>query len=1014
MRPVALRPLIGLSFCILFSHTAFAQAPFPKSAFASGTLRGIADYRHGNTQAATQAFEKAAQTPPPATPSDAFFFADLLEGYSLLAGIKTGDSLLIARAEEIWNRDARAQMFRDRIAAALSEQAFYAGDWEKTARYGAAAGYHHHSNEELATLKFRTAYAYLNLKELDKAEPLFRAMKGVEGPYQTPAYYYYGLLAYQQNRYDEALRNLQRVADEPRYKSTVPYFIAELKYLQGDKEGARADAQALLAAPEKSYYQNELQLLTAQVLYDSGKYREALPYFEAYYDAADALRRETLYEIGYSYFQNKNYPQAISRLKPVTAGEDSLAQLSAVLLGDAYLLNGDRNGARTAYTLAAGPDFYPALQQSSMLKAAALLYEAGRDGEAQRILARRDELYPNAADDAQVKNLRAAIALRAGQYRAAMNVLAGQTAAPRYAAIMQRASYGQALQQLQLGDVAGADSLLRQSLSFPEERRYQAAAAFWLSETAYRLGRYDDAVRYADAYLREISGISRPITGPEVSPAAAELNRGYALLGLKDYAGAQDAFASAKKAGGTIAANAAIREADAALMQRNFAQAQQLYQQATVLPKEEEDYALLQQAMLLGLGGKLGEKQQILQRIYSRTPVSAYAAEARYEAGVNLIAQDKHRDAVAVLTPLTTGTPFAAKALLRIGYSQNELNDNKAAIAAYSRVLEVAPGTADAQAALESLRGIYTEMGQPDAYAALIAKAGNATPGAGVDSVFYTAAETHFAANRFDKAAMAYQDYLNRYPDGGFAPKAAFYGAQSYDRIRNYAEARRLYDKVISYPANEFTAQAAQRLATLAAQDADTATAQRAYEALLANATGSVQTQQAQLGLLRIYSLQNRYADAAPLADTLLQNASLDAATKTQVALYRANAAAAAGDTTAAMRYWEQSRSSKLAAVSAEATYQLAAAALREGNLAKAENTAMSAIRISGAPEWWNVKSYLILAEVFRQQKDYFNARATLESIARNAKNPELKAEARTQLTRVAAEEKTTKPTKGK
>ena len=1013
MRPVVLRPLIGLSFCFLYSYTGFAQAPFAGPGFSTQTVRGVEAYRHGSNQAAAQAFDKAARTPLPATPSGAYFFRDHFENYALLAGIENGDSLLIDRAEASWEQAVRAQVFRDRIAAALSEAAFYAGDWEKTARYGAAAGYHHHSNEELATLKFRTAYAYLNQQEFDKAEPLFRAMKGVEGPYQIPAYYYYGLLAYQQNQYDEALRNLQRVAEEPRYKSTVPYFIAELKYLQGDKQGALADAQKLLAAPEKSYYQKELQLLAAQVFYDEGKYSEAIPYFEAYYDAADALRRETLYEIGYSYFQNKAYTQAISRLKPVTAGEDSLAQLSAVLLGDAYLMAGDRAGARTAYTLAAGHAFFPELQQSSMIKAAALLYESGRDGEAQRILTRRSELYPDASDDPQVTNLLAAIALRAGQYRAAMQALKGQPNVPRYADIMQRASYGQALQQLQAGDVVGADSLLRQSLSFPEENRYKTAASFWLSETAYRLGRYEDAVRYADAYLLQVSGISRPVTGPEASPAAAELTRGYALMGLKDYAGAQVAFASAKRAGGTIAANAALREADAVLMQRNFAQAQQLYQQVSVLPKEEEDYALLQQAMLLGLSGKSGEKLQTLQRIYSRAPASAYAAEARYEAGIELIAQDKFRDAVAVLTPLTSGTPLAAKALLRIGYSQNELKDNKAAIAAYIRVLELAPGTTDAQAALEALRGIYTEAGQPDAYAALVARTGNSVQNAGVDSVFYTAAETHFAANRFDKAATAYVDYLTRYPEGSFAPRAAFYGAQSYDRIRNYNEARRLYEKVLSYPAQEFTALAAQRLATLASQDSDTSTAQRAYETLLANATSSVQTQQAQLGLLRIYSMQNRYADVAPLADTLLQNASLDAATKTQVALYRANAAAGTGDTALALRYWEQSRSSKLPAVAAEASYQLAAAALREGTLSKAESTAMAAIRISGAPEWWNVKSYLILAEVFRLQKDYFNARATLESIIKNAQNPELKAAARTQLERVAAEEKTQKPTKG-
>jgi tetratricopeptide (TPR) repeat protein len=1013
MRPVVLCCLISPSLVFALHLRSFAQAPFPEPPSSVHTRRGIEQYRTGATKAAGQQLEWAQSTKNHAFPDNSYPYEDQLAGYQYLAGIRSNDSLVVARAEAAWRANVMPAVFRERIAAALSEAAFRSGDWQKTTQYGEAAGYYHHSNDELATIKFQTAYAYLNQKDLDKAEPLFRTMKGVAGPYQQPAYYYYGLLAYQQNRYEEALRNLRQVADEPRYKSTVPYFIAELKYLQGDKKGALKDAQQILESPDKNYYRQELQLLIAQVYYDAGDYPAALPYFEAYYDGADAVRRETLYETGYSYFKTRQYPQAIARLQPVTAGTDSLAHLSAVLLGDAYLMAGDRAGARTAYILASGHDYFPELQQSAMLKAAALLYEARRDNEALRILNQRAELYPSAPEAAQVQNLLAAINLRAGQYDAALRALDGQQNAPRYAALMQRASYGSGVQQLQAGEVGSADSLFRASLQFPEDVRYRAAAAFWLSETAYRLGKQQDAVRYADLYLLTVPAVSRPVTGPEVSPAAAALTKGYAYLNLKEYQGAQAAFATAKTGTASIAANAAIREADAALMQKDFGRAQQLYQQAGTQPTEETDYTLLQQATLLGLQGKLSEKQVLLQKILSRTPPSMYAAEARYESGLNLIAQDKYREAITTLTPLTSGTPFASKALLRIGYSQQELSADREAIAAYTQVVESASGTPEATAALEALRSLYTEAGQPEAYAQLVARIGqNGSPE--VADVFYNTAETHFAANRFDKAAAAYSDYLNRFPEGTLAPKAAYYGAQSYDRIRNYAQARQLYDKVLAYPASEFSALAAQRSAALAEQALDTTAAQKAYEALLTTASDSSQRQRAQLGLLRIYNTQNKPTEVALLADSLIANPNLDAATRTSAMLYRANAASSLGDSATALQYWNQSRSSKLPAVSSEATYHLAAAYLAAGDLAQAEATAMSAIRISGAPEWWNVKSYLILATVFEQQKDYFNARATVESIIKNAKNPALKQEAKAQLDRIVAAEKQQTPIKGK
>ena len=47
------------------------------------------------------------------------------------------------------------------------------------------------------------------------------------------------------------------------------------------------------------------------------------------------------------------------------------------------------------------------------------------------------------------------------------------------------------------------------------------------------------------------------------------------------------------------------------------------------------------------------------------------------------------------------------------------------------------------------------------------------------------------------------------------------------------------------------------------------------------------------------------------------------------------------------------------------------------------------------------VKSFLLLADILVQQKDYFNAKATLQSIIKNCKIPELKNQANEKLKEV-------------
>ena len=62
-------------------------------------------------------------------------------------------------------------------------------------------------------------------------------------------------------------------------------------------------------------------------------------------------------------------------------------------------------------------------------------------------------------------------------------------------------------------------------------------------------------------------------------------------------------------------------------------------------------------------------------------------------------------------------------------------------------------------------------------------------------------------------------------------------------------------------------------------------------------------------------------------------------------------------------------------------------------------------INKSGSYDWWVTKAYILLGDVYFRQKDYFNAKATFQSVVDNSLNAELKAEAQTKLDKVIEEE---------
>jgi len=932
-----------------------------------------------------------------------------------VAQLKLGTTGAINSAIQFYNTNSILS-YRHRIAFYIGQYFFKRDQLKKAIPFYEAADINNLNNVEITDLKFELAYAYFNNQDFEKSAQLFAYIKEVKGKYKSAGNYYYGLLAYNKGQFDEALNSFQLVVNEPQYKKVVPYYIAEIQYFKGEKQTALNQSLKLIQADEKSYYDKELHLLAAQIFFEDKSYKEAIPFFEYYYDNTDKIRKEELYEMAYSYYKINEWGKAIEKFKLLGAQQDSLGQTAMYLLGDCYLKINDKKSARNAFGICSEMKFDPNQREAALLLYGKLCYEMGNNDIAKNSFHTLQTEFPRSSYSAEAKTLVGEILLKLNNYEEAFSSLKDiKEKSPAYWAVWQKATYGYAMKELKQSNTYFADSLLTLSLIQPVDKAYEAAACFWKADIAFDAKRNELAVVYLKRFIAKAQGIEKKVTqiSKQATLANGYLNLGYASMELENYKDAQQYFGQTKQNAGeensALLLNASIREADAAFMQKNYKDALLLYQKLINADGVESDYARIQKAIIFGLQGKMNDKISLLQQVINKYN-SPYDFEARYELANTYIENDKFVQAIGLLEPLTMSKDarsIAPKALTKVGFAHRQLNNFDEAILAYKRILADYPNSDERSSALEALRNIYIERNQPEAYSVLIRDYNLPISGANTfDSTYYSAAEAQISSGKWSEAKTALVLYLAKFPNGVFVPKAQYYKAESHYQLKEFDEALEAFSDVVKLPWNEFTEVSAKRAGEISFKKNDFNEALRYFGILRNSAMSQEQLIQAYSGMMHASLGMNNSEQTLAYADTLLSFKDLSTNMIGEAQFVKARMLEQQNKLNEAIEIYKNIHDIESDASLAEARFRLAQIYFKQGKLKEAEAEAARATQLSNGNNYWVDRAWLLIVDILVKQKDYFNAKATLQSIIKNAKNAEFKKDAQQKLEQVKKSEK--------
>ncbi len=159
-------------------------------------------------------------------------------------------------------------------------------------------------------------------------------------------------------------------------------------------------------------------------------------------------------------------------------------------------------------------------------------------------------------------------------------------------------------------------------------------------------------------------------------------------------------------------------------------------------------------------------------------------------------------------------------------------------------------------------------------------------------------------------------------------------------------------------------------------------------------------------GLLRSQFELQKWTDATENAKNLLDQKGIGTDDKILANMAIGKSLQTTNQCDAAMPYFRTVASLSKAAYGAEARFQIADCLFQQNQLKEAEKTAFEIINKSGSYEIWVTKAYLLLGDIYFKEKDYFNAKATYQSVLDNAKSEDIRQQAQQKLNQLPAEER--------
>lgn len=859
------------------------------------------------------------------------------------------------------------------------------------------------SAEGLETYYFNKGYALYHSKRYDDAKKSLEKVVRSE-KYGDQAKYYLGFIAYNSNDYDEADTFFNDVSESGDDNKNLSYYKADRNFKKGEFQKAIESALPQLdkAKPKDK---SQLSKIIGESYFNLKDYQNAIPYLEAYNGNKGKWSNTDYYLLGYSYYKIGEYSKAVSQFNKIIEGKNAVSQNAYYHLADAYLKSEQKQQALNAFKNASEMKFEALIKEDATYNYAKLSYEIGNSFESVPLVLKTFLLkYPESPYKEEIAALLIDSYLSSKNYKEALAVLDSGKGTENKK-VFQKVLFYRGLELFMEKEYKEAIILFNRAISTNALSDFTQRSLFWKAESYYALEEFVIAISNYKLVKNDSSNLWKELK-------LKEYQLGYSNFKIKAYDKAINHFKNfiALTPEQFYLQDATLRLADSYFVSANYWPAMETYNKAIAQKHKRSDYAHFQKAISYGYVNKHDRKIEDLKAFLVNFPNSGFRDDAYYALANAYVAKNKINKGLENYTKLREELPnsaFVSKALLKEGLIFYNENQSKKALDKFKFLVAKHPNTAEALQAVKTARLVYIDLGKTDAYADWVKTLDFVDiSNEDLDNTTYEAAEKPYQENNTSKAIAGFEKYLKQFPKGLHKLNSHFYLGQLYDKKGNKEKALSNYLAVAEMDKNEYTETAIYKISQTYLERKSYEKAIPYLKELEEIADFEQNSIFAQSNLMKSYYEQNQQEEVLIYSEKVLANTTIETAIKADAQIYKARAALALQKKDIAKKAYAEVAKIATGKLGAEAVYNLANFSNQNKDFEISNNYIQRLAKDFSAYKKFGAKGLVLMAKNFYGLGDAYQATYLLESIIKEFTTyPEVVSEAKVLLQKIKAEE---------
>jgi len=887
----------------------------------------------------------------------------------------------------------------------VAEYYFNFGDYNRAQSWFQKVNTSGFSYKQREQYQFQYGYTLFKNNNYKQAKSYFENLR-TSAKYGADAKYYIGYMAYQEDRYDEATELFEE-AQQQGSQRELSYFMSDMNFKLGNFE--KAIELGLKKLPRSNRQErSQLNKIIGESYFNLKQYDKALPYLKEYQGQRGKWNNTDYYQLGYAYYKQGQYDKAIAEFNKIIDGKNAVAQNAYYHLAQSYIQSDKKPQALNAFKNAMEMDFDPSIKKDAFLNYAKLSYDIGNSYESVPVVLNRYlDSYPNSDDAQSIKDLLIDSYLTSKNYKEAIDLL-NKSKQYQDKVIWQKANYYYAIEFFRAAEYQKALQYFNQSLSQPLDKKITAKATYWKAETQYSLGQFEEALISFKAFetlpsaraVQEFRQVDYDIAYAYFKTKAYEQAKKHFKIAVIDLKNQDKIF------------DAYVRLGDTYFVTNDYWSAMKNYNKALKMPGYNKDYVAYQKAISYGFVDKNETKIKELKDYVSNFKSSVYLDDAYYQLGNTYIAENNNPKGLQAYQSLMNArpkSPFIPKVLSKIGLVYYNTSQNQSALSTLKKLVADYPATEEARQAVQTVRLIYIDQQQPEAYANWVKGLDfvNVTD-AEIDNTTYEAAENKFIDNKTQAAIKGFENYIQQFPKGIHALEAHFYLAQLYYNNNEFEQSLPHYKFVAEASKSEFLEEALRKLSQIYLENQNYQDAITYLSQLETEANFTENKIFAQTNLMKAHYELKNYQKTLDYADKVLKIETIDDQIKSDAYIFRARSAIATDNEELAKTAYQNVEKVAEGQRMAEALYYKAYFLSQSGDYEQSNEIIQNELAKNYSRyREFGVKALVIMAKNYYALDDAYQANYILESVIKNYKEnyPKVAEEAQKELDYLKAKE---------